>query len=86
MGKPAVVYSDGEQFWLKNGELHREDGPAIIYANGKESYYLDGKKYTKEEFDQKINPPKEPEIDTILIDGVKYKLTQSSEKTRSLPI
>ena len=30
--------------WLLNGKLHREDGPAIEYANGTKEWYVDGKK------------------------------------------
>ena len=29
----------GNKFWYKNGELHREDGPAIEYANGNKFWY-----------------------------------------------
>lgn len=32
-GHPAVLYSDGHrEFWV-NGNLHREDGPAIIWSD-----------------------------------------------------
>ena len=27
----------------KQGELHREDGPAVIYADGKKVWYINGK-------------------------------------------
>jgi hypothetical protein len=29
--------------WYRNGKLHREDGPAIEWANGRKEWYLDGK-------------------------------------------
>jgi hypothetical protein len=29
--------------WYINGNLHREDGPAIEYANGDKEWYIDGK-------------------------------------------
>jgi len=32
-----------------NGKLHREDGPAIEFANGDKSWYLNGDYVTKEE-------------------------------------
>jgi len=32
--------------WYKDGELHREDGPAII-SDGSEEWYLNGKKIIK---------------------------------------
>lgn len=38
------IHSNGAQFWYnKNKMLHREDGPAYIWADGTEVYYLNGK-------------------------------------------
>ena len=34
---------DKDKFWYKDGDLHREDGPAIEYSNGTEEWYKDGK-------------------------------------------
>jgi hypothetical protein len=34
--------SDGTQFWYKDGNLHREDGPAIIYPFGSQRWYING--------------------------------------------
>ncbi|KAI9549476.1 hypothetical protein GHT06_001876 [Daphnia sinensis] len=28
-GNPAIVWMDGEQWWVFNGKNHRKDGPAI---------------------------------------------------------
>ena len=36
--------------WFYNGELHREDGPAIEYKNGTKKWFLDGVQYTEAEF------------------------------------
>jgi hypothetical protein len=36
------VYEDGDRFWYLNGELHREDGPAVECSNGTRKWYLDG--------------------------------------------
>ena len=36
---------DGTRKWLKDGKLHREDGPAIIYPNGTEVWYLNGHRH-----------------------------------------
>ena len=36
----VVVTNDGAQYWYLNGQLHREDGPAIIYADGDQRWYL----------------------------------------------
>jgi hypothetical protein len=46
----------GEEWWL-DGMRHRENGPAMIYPDGTEKYYLKGQFYSKEDFDLKMNPP-----------------------------
>jgi len=38
-----VKYTNGIQEWYKNGQRHREDGPAIINPNGTQYWYLNGK-------------------------------------------
>jgi hypothetical protein len=36
----------GDKFWKnKDGELHRTNGPAIEYANGGRSWYINGKRH-----------------------------------------
>lgn len=38
---PAVIRSDGEQRWYKNGQIHRgNDLPAMIYPNGSKFWYF----------------------------------------------
>ena len=37
------VYEDGERTWCINGQLHREDGPALEKADGSKHWYLHGK-------------------------------------------
>ncbi len=34
---------NGNKWWYKNGKYYREDGPAIIWANGDKEWWLDGK-------------------------------------------
>ena len=36
------VYDDGDRFWYLNGNLHREDGPAVEWASGTRSWFLNG--------------------------------------------
>ena len=36
------VYDDGAKSWYLNGNLHREDGPAVEDADGYKSWYLNG--------------------------------------------
>jgi hypothetical protein len=39
----------GNKFWYLKGKLHREDGPAIEYADGDKSWWLNGEEVTEEE-------------------------------------
>ena len=50
------VGDNGTQWWYKNDELHREDGPAVIYADGTKRWFLNGKQVTEAEV---MNPVKE---------------------------
>ena len=43
------VYEDKTE-WYLNGNLHREDGPAVEYTNGSKEWYLNGKNLTEKEF------------------------------------
>ena len=53
------VYPDGTKMWYLNGQLHREDGPAIEYADGSKAWYLNGKEFTEKEFKQRTQSYKE---------------------------
>ena len=37
------VDSTGGQYWMVDGKYHREDGPAIIWADGTQVWCADGK-------------------------------------------
>ena len=68
------VDSYGTKFWYLNGQYHREDGPAIEYANGDKSWWLNGKYITEAEFNARMNPAKEltlAEIEKLLGYSVK---------------
>jgi hypothetical protein len=39
----------GNREWWRNGQLHREDGPAIEYASGNRYWYLNDRLMTEEE-------------------------------------
>jgi len=69
--------ADGYKYWYRNGELHREDGPAIEYANGYKYWYLNGIEYTESSYKAEIakrsnsNPCNGKVVE---IDGKKYQL------------
>ena len=63
------VDDNGTRFWWLNGKRHREDGPAIEYADGTRCWYLNGVEYTEEEFNKKTTKVKEitiAEIEALL--------------------
>ena len=55
----------GETFWKLNGKRHREDGPAIEYADGEEQWYLNGVKLTKEQHKIKTSSIKDHTVKEI---------------------
>ena len=41
MNKPECkIYPNGNKYWFLDGDIHREDGPAIERANGAKEWYL----------------------------------------------
>ena len=38
----VIVYKNGNKSWYLNGELHREDGPAVEFASGDKYWYKEG--------------------------------------------
>jgi len=42
------VYENGDQVWHLNGKLHREDGPAVIWASGYQEWWLNGNKHRED--------------------------------------
>ena len=41
-GYELFIDSSGTKFWYKNGQYHREGGPAIEWADGSKRWFLDG--------------------------------------------
>ena len=62
------IDDNGTKRWYSNGKLHREDGPAIEYANGSKSWYINGKCVTEQDV---LNLSQ-----TLEIEGVKYTVAQ----------
>ena len=44
------VYEGGEKSWYLNGERHREDGPAVEWADGSMGWYLNDIEYTEADY------------------------------------
>ena len=56
---PACEYLNGDRIYYLNGKKHRLDGPAVSYFTNSNpryniffKFYIDGKQYSKEEFDK----------------------------------
>jgi hypothetical protein len=61
----VTVDNEGTICWYQNGLRHRLDGPAIEWADGDKSWYIEDEKYTEAEFSQKMNPVKELSVKQI---------------------
>ena len=49
MNKPECKISpNGHKQWFLNKERHREDGPAIEYADGDKDWWLNGKRHRED--------------------------------------
>ena len=49
---PAIIDKYGiKEYWVEDN-LHRLDGPAIIYPDGQEIYVINNKQLNKEEFEK----------------------------------
>ena len=57
---PAIIYTGGIKFWHQNGLWHRENGPADMWADGENCWWIEGVSYSFDEWCLKLNKsPKE---------------------------
>ncbi len=49
LDNPSICNTN-QKFFYKDGNFHRENGPAIDYGNGYKNYYLNGKYYEEKEY------------------------------------
>ena len=74
------VYNTVTEWYNLNGQLHREDGPAVENTNGHKEWYLNNEELTEKEFNEmikKINDKtKSCNGKVVEIDGKKYKLKE----------
>lgn len=71
------TYHDGEKtIKMVNGMRHCEDGPAIIYDDGRpDEFWLEGVKVTKEEVESNMQKIMDEKIHQIHIDGRTFEVT-----------
>jgi hypothetical protein len=49
MNKSTLAHGDDDtKRWYLNGQLHREDGPAIEYPNGTKMWYINDKRHRED--------------------------------------
>jgi len=62
--KYIVEVTESNTNWkdFETGRIHRLDGPAVEWTNGGKEYSIDGKRYTKEQFDTKVNSLNKKEL------------------------
>ena len=72
------IDSEGTIRWYKFGtnKYHRENGPAIEWADGDKYWFLNGKRLTEQEFNRRMNSYNNKIIE---IDGKKYQLLEVKE-------
>jgi hypothetical protein len=46
--KNGLYYKKNTKEWYLNGKLHREDGPAVEFANGVKQWYQNGKRHRED--------------------------------------
>lgn len=49
------IDKDGNKRWYQNDHLHRTDGPALIFSDGEQQWWINGQRYTEQEFNIKYN-------------------------------
>ena len=52
------IDNNGTVRYYLNGRLHRTDGPAIERADGYKEWYINGKKYSEQSFNEYIESKK----------------------------
>ena len=63
-------FNDGSVYYLCGDDFHREDGPAVILADGRKCWYLHGKIYVFEHYLNELSKTKTPK--EILMLRLKY--------------
>ena len=60
-GRPASIWPAGTRHWYQLGNLHREDGPAVIetgpamiWSDGNRFWYLEGQSLKEEEWKKRV--------------------------------
>ena len=70
-----IVDADGTKRWInKKGQHHRTDGPAIEWADGSKSWYIEDKNLTQHQFNDYVNSKS-----TMTVDKYGHKLWKNQK-------
>ena len=73
----------GTKWWLLNGKLHREDGPAVEWTDGNKHWYLNDIWYTEEQYKKEMAKQNSSLGRLIMKDGYfKYERNRLSRSSR----
>ena len=67
----------GYKAYFLKSQLHREEGPAVVNADGTEEYWLNGKQVTEEEH-KKLTSKAPCQGKVVVIDGIEYRLEENT--------
>jgi hypothetical protein len=68
---------NGTVTWFKDGVLHREDGPAVEFTDGRKYWWLNDVELTEEEFNQWLS---KKELNERLTEQLEVKPTGKKVK------
>ena len=70
------IDEDGDELWkLPNGLIHREDGPAITFADGETYWWLDGQGYSFKDYSSILKSDYGKTDEDIMLIRMKYDTT-----------
>jgi hypothetical protein len=61
--------------YYKDGMIHNENGPAVVYKDGKEEYWLEGSKVTKEDVESYRQKLEDEKQHYISLDDTSYTIS-----------
>ena len=75
--KYEVEVTEDYTIWRdpKTKKCHRLDGPAIEYSNGEKYWYVEGKEYSENDFNNLFSKAKPCSGKVVVIDGIEYTLS-----------
>jgi hypothetical protein len=53
-----ILTNETGKVYVKDGQVHREDGPAVECANGNKAWFLNGNQYSKEKYERAMEMKK----------------------------